>query len=140
MLEHGFVRRNGVFGGVCGGLAYALDLPVFLLRFALIASFFLTFGATFLIYMSAVFSFPSELTIAFDKGPKFLGVCFRLSKKMGISEHWLRFFTLLAFIFTGFLPVFAVYMILYLLIAEAQPVGYDVRSARQNSSGMRDVN
>lgn len=129
-----FIRKNGVFAGVCGGLAAKLSLPVLLLRLALLVSFFFTFGFTFLIYLAAVFAFPSDLTVQFGDGPKFLGVCHKLAPKLGIHETWLRFVTLVLWICTAFLPVFAVYMILFLINTVT------VSNSSSNPSGFRDVN
>lgn len=143
MENQGFIRRNGVLGGVCGGLSHQLDVPVVILRIALAISFFATFGITFLIYMAAVFSFPSEFTAAFGQGPKFLGVCHKLAPKVKIPETWLRFFTLLLWIGTGFLPVFVVYMIFFLFTAETVKTGggnYQGVGRGPNTSGVRDVN
>lgn len=128
-----FIRRNGVFGGVCGGLAHTLDVPVFILRLALVIALPFTFGAAVLVYLAAVFAFPSELMAAFGDQPKFLGVCHKMAPKLGIHETWLRFFTLIAWIFTAFFPVFVVYMILFL-------VNIATDEGRPNPSGFRDVN
>jgi phage shock protein PspC (stress-responsive transcriptional regulator) len=128
-----FIRRNGVFGGVCGGLAYKLDVPVFIIRLALLASLFFTAGITLLLYIVAVFAFPNEFTIAFGDRPMVLGVCHNLAPKMGIHESWLRFFALLLWVFTGFVPVFVIYMIVYLINSPTQKV-------ETRSSGVRDVN
>ncbi|MGH1468987.1 MAG: PspC domain-containing protein [Bdellovibrionales bacterium] len=128
-----FIRRDGVFGGVCGGLAFKLGVPVLILRIALWISFLCTFGLTFLIYLSAVVAFPSELTVNFGDQPKFLGVCHNLAPKLGVHETWLRFVTLVSWILTGFVPIFAVYMILFLVNAATD-------NGEIDSSGMRDVN
>ncbi len=130
-----FVRKNGVFGGVCGGLAAQLNLPVFILRAALLVSVFFTFGLTLLIYWAAIVAFPNELTVNFGDGPKFLGVCHRLAPKLRIHETWLRFFTLVLWICTAFLPVFAVYMLLFLISTVAT-----TDDTASNPSGFRDVN
>jgi phage shock protein PspC (stress-responsive transcriptional regulator) len=129
-----FVRENGVFGGVCGGLAKRLDVPVFILRLALVISFFCTFGITFLVYLSAVLAFPTKLTLSFGEGPKFLGVCHRLAPRLGIHETWLRFSVLIAWIATAFVPVFALYMIAFLMMAMSE------NTQNENPSGFRDVN
>ncbi len=128
-----FIRKNGVFGGVCGGIALKLGFPVLILRIALLISFLFTFGVTFLVYLSVVISFPSEFTINFGDQPRFLGVCHKLAPKLGIHETWLRFITLVSWILTAFVPVFAVYMILFL-------VNVTTQSESVNSSGVRDVN
>jgi|GEM_PF-2982804 len=132
-----FIRKDGVFGGVCGGLASKLDIPAFVLRLALVVSFFCTFGLTLLIYFAAVLSFPNQLTVAFTNQPKFLGVCHRLAPKFNVHETWMRFAILIVFAFTGFLPVFAVYMLAFLILAAAD--SSDSNGTR-NSSGFRDVN
>ena len=132
-----FVRRNGVFGGVCGGLAYKLDVPAFVLRLALTVSFLCTFGITLLIYFAAVLAFPNEFTQAFGTQPKFLGVCHRLAPKLNIHETWLRFALLIAFVFTAFVPVFAAYMLVFVIMAATDESG---NSRPQNPSGVRDVN
>jgi len=130
-----FIRKDGVLGGVCGGLASKLDIPVFILRLALVVSFFCTFGITILIYFAAVLSFPNQLTVAFTNQPKFLGVCHRLAPKFNVHESWMRFALLVAFIFTGFLPVFAGYMLAFLIMTSTTE-----NRAPRNPSGFRDVN
>jgi len=132
-----FIRKNGVFGGVCGGLAYKLDIPAFVLRLALLVSAFCTFGLTLLIYFAAVVAFPNTLTAAFIEQPKFLGVCKRLAPKFNIHVTWMRFAILTVFVFTGFLPVFAVYMLAFLILASTDS-GSGARM--DNPSGFRDVN
>lgn len=129
-----FIRQNGVLGGVCGGLALKLDIPVFILRLALVLSFFCTFGLSLLIYLSAVMAFPSTLTAAFGDHPKFLGVCHKLAPKLGVHETWLRFSVLVAWIFTAFIPVFGIYMIVFLVLSASES------SPQKNPSGVRDVN
>lgn len=128
-----FIRKNGVFGGVCGALALKLNTPTFILRLVLLISCFCTFGLTFLIYLSAVLAFPSELTAGFGDQPKFLGVCHKWAPKLGVHETFLRFLTLVVWIFTAFLPVFAVYMILFLVNAATDDGG-------GSPSDVRDVN
>lgn len=129
-----FIRQNGVFGGVCGGLALKLDIPVFILRLALVISFFFTFGVSILIYLSAVMAFPSRMTQAFGDAPKFLGVCHKLAPKLGVHETWLRFSVLVAWILTAFVPVFAVYIIVFLVMSATES------TPAKNPSGVRDVN
>lgn len=130
-----FIRKNGVFGGVCGGLASKLDIPAVVLRLALFVSFFCTFGITLLIYFSAVVAFPNEFTVAFGNQPKFLGVCHRLAPKFNVHETWMRFAVLIAWVFTGFFPVFAIYMLVFLFLTASVTSG-----PTQNPSGFRDVN
>jgi phage shock protein PspC (stress-responsive transcriptional regulator) len=130
-----FIRKDGLVGGVCGGLARKLDIPAFVLRIALVVSFFCTFGITLLIYFAAVVSFPNQLTAAFTNQPKFLGVCHRLAPKFNIHETWMRFALLVVFIFTGFVPVFAGYMLVFLIMAATTE-----ESRPRNPSGFRDVN
>lgn len=131
-----FVRRDGVFGGVCGGLAHRTNLPPNLIRLLMILSMFLSFGVTLLLYFAAVVAFPNPLSLAIGDRPQFLGVCHHFSKKIGLHESWLRFFTLVAFIFTAFAPVFGVYMILFLVMtATSEPVHRDPSDSR-----VRDVN
>jgi len=133
-----FIRKDGVFGGVCGGLASKLDIPVFVLRLALVVSFFCTFGITVLIYFAAVVAFPNQLTAHFSNQPKFLGVCHRLAPKFNVHETWMRFALLIVFIFTGFVPVFAGYMLVFLILSAPDSSPNSSRS--HNPSGFRDVN
>lgn len=136
MLNETFIRRDAVFGGVCGGLAHKLSLPVTVLRILLLLSAFCTFGLTVLIYLAVVFSFPSELTAEIPDAPKFLGVCHKLAPKVGVSAAWLRFFTLVAWILTAFVPVFTAYLIIFLV----QTATDDVASGPRSDSDVRDVN
>ncbi|MCB2187139.1 MAG: envelope stress response membrane protein PspC [Deltaproteobacteria bacterium] len=48
-----------------------------------------------------------------------LGVCRGLAEYFDLSVGWVRFFSVLAFVFTGFWPVGVVYLILALLMKPA---------------------
>ncbi len=129
-----FVRRDGVIGGVAGGLAYSLDIPVFFVRLGLILSVFL--GLPLLAYVAAVFAFPTkEYASAYPDSPKVFGVCYRLAPKVGISASWLRFFILLSIIPTGFFPVPVIYFAIHLLTGEER--GSNRFTGNRN---FRDVN
>lgn len=133
-MKNLFVRKNGVFGGVCGGLADRLQISVLLIRVVVFLAIVSSVGLGLLIYFCAVVAFPNELSQAIGDRPQFLGVCHKLGKRLSIHEAWLRFCVLLAWIFTGFLPVFAIYIIAALVLSSTD----DTRS--QGSSGIRDVN
>ena len=131
-----FVRRDGVFGGVCGGLAHVTGLPVVVLRLLMIGSMILSAGLTVLLYIAAVLAFPNPLSLALGDRPQFLGVCHHFSKKIGIHESWLRFFALVGFVLTAFAPVFAVYMIMFIVMnVTTEPV-----HTEPSDSSVRDVN
>jgi len=131
-----FIRRDGIFGGVCGGLAYRTGIHVGVLRLLMILSMFLSMGLTLFIYFAAVVSFPNPITRAFGDRPQFLGVCHNFSKRIGLHESWLRFFTLIAFVFTAFAPVFAVYMIMFFIMSASTEPGFK----KPSDSNVRDVN
>lgn len=131
-----FVRRDGVFGGVCGGLAHVTKLPVAVLRLLMIGSMILSLGLTLLLYFAAVVAFPNPLSLALGERPMFLGVCHHFAKKIGLHESWLRFFTLVGLIVTAFAPVFAVYMIMFIVMnVTTEPV-----HSEPSDSNVRDVN
>ena len=113
-----FVRQNAIFGGVCGGLAVKLRVHVVLVRFLMLVSAFFSLGLTVILYLAAVFAFPNAIRVQFGERPVFLGVCHRLAKNLKLDESWLRFLALVLWMFTGFLPVFAIYMILFLAMGE----------------------
>lgn len=133
-----FSRRDGVFGGVAGGLAHSLDVPVFAVRLALFISFFMSFGISLICYIAAVFAFPLHVfQVKYGDSPKVLGVCYKLAPKTGLPASWLRFITLLATFFTGFFPVLALYLITHLILNETR----DEQQSRPFSNGnFRDVN
>ena len=129
-----FVRQNGVFGGICGGLAAKFGLNVVLIRFLMLVSAFCSLGLTVILYLAALFAFPNTLSVQFGERPVFLGVCHRLAKGLNLHESWLRFLALLLWIFTGFLPVFAIYTILFLVMGGVETQIYQ-ESHGSNSDG-----
>jgi phage shock protein PspC (stress-responsive transcriptional regulator) len=133
-----FVRQKGLLGGVCGGLAVKLRLNVVLLRFLMLVSAFFSLGLTIILYLAAVFAFPNRLTVQLGERPVFLGVCHRISRNLKLHESWLRFLVLVLWIFTGFIPVFAVYMIVFLALGGVEEQSY--RRPDSNDSRVRDVN
>jgi len=133
-----FVRKNGVFGGVCGGIADKLKVNVVLVRVLMLISAVCSFGLTFILYLAAVLSFPNVITLQFGDRPIFLGVCHNLAKKLKLHESWVRFMVLVLWIFTAFFPVFIIYMILFLLtggLNDSKPINTPGSDGR-----VRDVN
>ena len=133
-----FVRRDPVFGGVCGGLAAKLRVNVVLIRLIMLVSAFFSFGLTAILYLAAVFAFPNVITVQFGERPIFMGVCHKLAKSLSLHESWLRFIVLVFWIFTGFVPVFVVYMVLFLALGG--PEGPTYRRQQPNDGRVRDVN
>ena len=133
-----FVRKNGVIGGVCGGLSAKLRVNVVLVRFLMLASAFFSLGLTVILYLAAVFAFPNLLTVQFGDRPMFLGVCHRLSKNLSLHESWLRFLVLVLWIFTGFLPVFVIYIVLFLAMGGTEEQAFKRPSS--SDGRVRDVN
>lgn len=133
-MKEVLVRKNGVFAGVCGGLAEQLGISAPILRLLVFVSLFFTLGFTLLLYIAAVFSFPTEASLPYSETPKFLGVCAKLAPQLEMHPAWLRFLTLVIWIFTAFFPVFVAYLVVYLVQTATDDVN------KPDKSNMRDVN
>lgn len=66
----------------------------------------------------------------------FFGVCRGLADYMNFSVFWTRMLVLIAFIFSGFFPVGAIYLLLALLM-KTEPYGYARCCAQQSRGGGR---
>jgi phage shock protein PspC (stress-responsive transcriptional regulator) len=116
-ISRKFLRQNAIVAGVAGGIAERFDLPTALVRLILFVSFFTSFGITLVLYFTAAISFTSRKRFeAYGEMPKVLGVCYSLAPTIGIDLGWMRFFLLLASVFTGFFPVPFFYFVSYFLI------------------------
>lgn len=138
MRLRNLVRDNALIGGVAGGVAEIADVPVWIVRALMLVSVVFSAGITVFLYLAAVFSFPSRLQLrAFGETPKIFGLCYRMSKRLGVPVGWLRFCVLSFAIFTMFVPVAMVYFILHLVL-EDEPSRYEARGPR--AGNVRDLN
>lgn len=80
-----FVRsEEGVFLGVCGGLAKAFELEVWMMRLVwLIAG--LWFGTGFFMYILLAYTLPRSDKVQQAYRRKILGVCVRISRRYNIE-------------------------------------------------------
>ena len=102
--------RDGLIAGICEGLGVSLDISPWLLRAIWLLAVF-AFGSGILLYFMFWFSLPRVDRHESQIQKKFLGVCYRLSKKMDMDVGLVRFITL-----TCFLSSFGVAILLYLVL------------------------
>ena len=110
-----WVKRNdGWFCGVFEGLGYRTNLNPNLFRAIWLLSLFL-FGSGFLFYFLLVMIIPHEDEIRSYEMPKFLGVCYNISKRLDMELSIVRLLTVGTFFLSGG-TVFLVYLALWLLL------------------------
>jgi len=119
-LEIQWVRSvsNRVFGGVCGGIARALNLDPWLVRFLWVVSVFL-FGLGIGFYILCLIAFPREDRKEQALNKMVLGVCARLHKRGDIEVGLARLIALLLLIGSAGAAVVG-YIILNFILEEKQ--------------------
>lgn len=106
--------ENGIFAGVCQGMAEALDIDVVLLRIGWVLSIFLLgFGVLFYIALALALPRRDKVGTAYDD--KVLGVCSRIAQKTYIEVGLVRFLALIA-LFMSFGCALLAYVILYFVL------------------------
>ncbi len=102
---------DGIFSGVCAGLAKRLDLEPWLVRFLFVCSI-IFFGTGIFFYLLLTLSLPREdrLSHAFEK--RIMGVCSMISKRSELDIGLTRFLALLL-LFASFGWAIIAYVVLY---------------------------
>lgn len=102
---------DGIFSGVCAGIAKRLDLEPWLVRFLFVCSI-IFIGSGIFFYLLLTLSLPREdrLDRAYDK--KIMGVCSMISKRSELDIGLTRFLALLI-LFTSFGWAIVAYVVLY---------------------------
>lgn len=105
---------NGVFAGVCKGLAETFDVDVTLVRVFWLLAFFLGgFGG--LLYVALAFALPRKDRLEKAHHDKILGVCAALAQRFDIEVGIVRLFALFSLCLSlggTFLAYFVLYFIL----------------------------
>ena len=110
--------KDGIFLGVCSGLAKSLGFQPWLFRLILLASIFF-FGVGVMIYLLLAIALPREDRVFEAKEAKIMGVCYRLSKTLDMEVGLVRFlFLFLTFSSLGITLFF--YLLLHFLLKPAQ--------------------
>lgn len=110
-----WVKRND--GWVCGifeGLGFKTGLNPNIFRAIWLLSLVL-FGSGILFYLILMMVIPHENELKNYEVPKFLGVCYELSHRLGIELSLVRLFAVGSFFLTGGV-VFLVYLALWMLL------------------------
>lgn len=102
---------DGIFSGVCAGLAKRLDLEPWLVRFLFVCSI-VFFGTGIFFYLLLTFSLPREDQLAHAHDKRIMGVCAMISKRSELDIGLTRFLALLL-LFTSFGWAIVAYIILY---------------------------
>lgn len=105
---------SGLLGGVCQGIAGALQMDVWLVR-ALMIAVTLVGGTGLVIYLILLFALPREdrLNRAYER--RLMGVCANLARRSGMEVGLVRSLFLLSAI-VSFGVTLVGYLILYFLI------------------------
>lgn len=119
--------KDGVFFGVCKGMAQALEIPVGLFRLLWLASV-LFFGVGLGLYILLAASLPREDKLVESLEPKFLGVCAKISKRTLVEVGLVRFLAIcLALLSMGATVVG--YIVLYFVLDNQKTQSSDSRPA-----------
>lgn len=105
---------QGWMAGVCAGVAKRLDVPVGLVRLLWIGSIFFL-GVGFLFYFICAVCLPLEGFEHRADEPKFLGVCYRLSKRFDLDLGLLRVLAVLVTLGSVGTSLLA-YVVIHLLV------------------------
>lgn len=105
--------KDGVFFGVCKGLARTFEVPVGAFRLLWLAST-LFLGVGLGLYILLAICLPREDRLAEASKPWLLGVCSRLSEKLDIEIGVVRFLTVVLGLLSGGAAIIA-YLVLYVV-------------------------
>jgi phage shock protein C len=107
---------DGIIAGVCEGLGKQLDVNPWILRTAWLVTV-LFFGTGLLFYLIMAYALPRSDKLAGADGKRYLGVCSRLSRKVGMDIGLLRALTVIVALFS-FGATIVGYVLLYFLVPE----------------------
>jgi len=121
---------DGVFAGVCEGIAKRFEVPAWAVRVLWLLSI-LGLGFGFLAYIILALCLPREDQPGLAHEKKFLGVCLKASKKFDMDVGLLR--SIVCFIaFSSLGTVFIVYVIMFFMLSDekSSTETIDVTSSR----------
>ncbi len=110
--------QNGIFFGVCAGLATSFGFHPWLFRLLLLAAIFF-FGVGFMVYFLLAVALPREDRVLESREAKILGVCYRLSRSLEVEVGLVRFLFLLLMVGSFGIVVFF-YFILHFVLKPAR--------------------
>ena len=123
--------KDGVFAGVCAGLAKQFDIEPWLVRAAwLVAVLF--FGTGILFYLILAFALPREDQLHEAHEKRFLGVCARISRKTGLDIGLVRTLAVVLGVFS-FGATIVGYIVLYFVLPAEEGV-IDIRRIDNKTS------
>lgn len=113
-----FTRSSdGIFAGVCKGLADALGADVAVVRIIWIVAFFIAgFGG--LLYIALAFALPRRDRVEQGNQDKILGVCLALSKRFDMEVGLVRLFALFSLCLSLGGTVLGYFVLYFVLPAE----------------------
>lgn len=118
-----FVRaENGVFAGVCKGVANQLEIDAGVVRLLWLISV-LFFGTGILLYAFLAFLLPLESKVTEYEQPKLLGLCSRIGANYGHEVALIRMLFVASFLFSGGISLI-LYLGLYVFIPENHRLKY----------------
>lgn len=110
--------KDGIFFGVCKGLANSFGVHPWLLRLSLLIAIFV-FGVGFMIYLLLAVTLPREDRVLESREAKIMGVCYRLSRILDMEVGLVRFvFLLLTLSSLGITLLF--YVLLHFVLKPAK--------------------
>ncbi len=109
--------KDGIFLGVCAGLAKSFGFHPWLFRLFLLASIFF-FGVGFLVYLLLAIALPREDRVFESKEAKIMGVCYRLSRTLDMEVGLVRFLFLFLTLSSLGITLFF-YLLLHFLLKPA---------------------
>lgn len=107
---------DGIIAGVCEGLGKQLDVNPWVLRTAWLATV-LFFGTGLLFYLIMAYALPRSDKLAGANSKRYLGVCSKLSRKVGMDIGLVRALTVILALFS-FGATMVGYVILYFVLPE----------------------
>lgn len=107
---------DGMIAGVCEGLGKQLDVNPWVLRTAWLATV-LFFGTGLLFYLIMAYALPRSDKLSEANSKRYLGVCSRLSKKVGMDIGLLRALTVILALFSLGATIVG-YVVLYFVLPE----------------------
>jgi phage shock protein C len=115
--------KDGIFFGVCKGLAESFGFHPWLLRLILLVAIFF-FGVGFMIYLIFAITLPRQDRVLESREAKIMGVCYRLSRMLDMEVGLVRFvFLLLTLSSLGVTLLF--YLLLHFLL---KPANDDIKN------------
>lgn len=105
---------NGIFGGICAGLAQRFDVPAWAVRVLWLMAIF-AWGTGLALYLIAWYCVPKASNQANARQPRFLGVCARVGQALEIDVAVVRILAVFAAL-ASLGTFFIVYLVLHIIV------------------------